>query len=271
MCRLVIYKGAEIPISRLIFDPPHSVFKQSFDAKEMLSGNMNADGFGIGWYNHALNRSPAVYTNTAAIWNDFNAPRIMNKISSGLIFAHVRGASDGMPVTMTNTHPFAYRNFVFMHNGAIDEFPELVFPEIAGRINSRLWAHVKGNTDSEHFFALWLSHLDWKQLHSDKGVPLKAQIAALRETIRFLETIAKKKKIEMVLNLGISDGENIIAARYHFGKRKATLYVIGDSKRFPRSKIIASEKLFADTRWKTVPERSLVAIDKKNNLSIQSL
>ncbi|KAB2877815.1 ergothioneine biosynthesis protein EgtC [bacterium] len=268
MCRLVIYKGGALPISKIVLDPPHSLFKQSYEADEMLSGRLNADGFGFGWYHRTLDPSPAIYTNTQAIWHDVNVLRMMNKISSELIFAHVRGASEGMPVTSTNTHPFSYRNFLFMHNGAIDDFRTKVFPAIAPDIYAPLWDHIKGNTDSEHVFGLWLSFLS---AENKATFTLNEQVAALRKTISHLEIIANKNKIDMVLNIGISDGINVIALRHHFGSRKATLYYIDDSAVFPGAKIIASEKLNDEKNWKTVPERSFVTIDSNNALEILPL
>ena len=265
MCRLVIYKGALVPISRLVIDPPHSLYRQSYDAKEMLSGRLNADGFGIGWYNQTPGTSPAVYTNIQPIWNDPNVPRIMNRISSELFFAHVRGASDGMPVTLTNTHPFYYRNFLFMHNGAVDEFRSRVFPEITSSIHPSLWDFIKGNTDSEHVFALWLSFVNAVNTVS---FTLEEQIQALRKTISLLEAIALKNKIDMVLNIGISDGINVIATRHHFGSRKATLYYLTNSAELPNASIIASEKLNDDPRWNVVPERSIVTIDHNHAFNI---
>lgn len=265
MCRLVVYKGTALPINKLVFEPPHSLFRQSHDAKEMLSGRLNADGFGIGWYTRTLDPSPAVYTNTQAIWQDVNIQRIVNKISSDLIFAHVRGASEGMPVTTTNTHPFCYKNFLFMHNGAVDNFRTKVFPALAPDIHPSLWDHIKGNTDSEHIFGLWLSFLN---AENNESFTLNEQVSALRNTISHLEAIATKNKIEMVLNIGISDGISVIAARHHFGNRKATLYYIEDSAAFPGAKIVASEKLNDEPNWKIVTERSIVTVDANNKLEI---
>ncbi|MBL7994632.1 ergothioneine biosynthesis protein EgtC [bacterium] len=268
MCRLVIYKGIGTSISKVVLDPPHSLFKQSYDANEMLSGRLNADGFGFGWYNRTLDSAPAVYINTQPIWHDVNVPRMMNKISSELIFAHVRGASDGMPVTSTNTHPFCYKNFLFMHNGAIDDFRTKIFPEIAGNIHPSLWDQIKGNTDSEHVFGLWLSFLDAAKKTT---CTLNEQVAALRKTVSHLEISANKNKIDMVLNIGISDGIHVIAMRHHLGNRKATLYYLDDSTAFRGGKVIASEKLNDETNWKTVPERSIVTIDSNNALQILPL
>lgn len=265
MCRLVIYSGAEIPISRVLLETPHSLLKQSYDAKEMLSGHMNADGFGIGWYNPELDPSPALYTNTQPIWHDVNLPRLMNKISSGIIFGHVRGASDGMPVTATNTHPFCYKDFLFMHNGSVDDFRTKIFPKITPIMDPLLWDHMKGNTDSEHVFGLWLTFLN--AAHRDT-FSLQEQVEALRKAIEFLESVAKKEQVDMVLNIGISDGSRVIATRHHFGKRKATLYYIEDAEEFPNAKLIASEKMNGNTNWKMVPERSIITIDENNALNI---
>jgi glutamine amidotransferase len=266
MCRLVIYKGSPLPLHKLIIEPPHSLIRQSYDAREMLSGSMNADGFGIGWYQPDLDPAPAVYTNPQPIWNDANLPRMANKISSGIIFGHVRGASEGMPVNSANTHPFGYKNFMFMHNGSIDEFRSKVYPEIASRIRPELWDHIKGNTDSEHVFGLWLSYLGATE---DRAYSLEEQTEALRKTIAYLETIAEREKIDIVLNIGITDGVHVIATRYHFGKRKATLYYVENAADYPASVVIASEKFNEDPAWRPVPERSIITIDTRNRLVVK--
>lgn len=265
MCRLVIYKGTKISVNKLIIDPPHSLIRQSYDAREMLSGSMNADGFGIGWYQPDLDPTPAIYTNPRPIWNDVNIPRMVNKIASGIVFGHVRGASEGMPVNSANTHPFCYKNFMFMHNGSIDEFRSKIYPEINALIRPEMWDHIKGNTDSEHVFGLWLSFLGATE---DRAFSLAEQTEALRKTISSLESMADRKKIDMVLNIGITDGVHVIATRYHFGKRKATLYYIENAAEYPNSVIIASEKFNDDAAWRPVPERSMITIDAVNGFRI---
>ncbi len=268
MCRLVVYKGRAVPICKLLLEPPHSLLKQSYEAREMLSGRLNADGFGIGWYQKALDPSPAIYTSTLPAWNDVNLPRMTNKIASDLIFGHVRGASDGMPVTSANTHPFCYKNFMFMHNGSVDSFRSKIYPEVTSFIDKNLWEHIKGNTDSEHIFGLWLSFLGISDV---RPFTVEEQSEALRKTISFLETLADRMKIEMVLNLAISDGSNILATRHHFGSRKASLYFAKNLTAFPDSIIIASEKLNDDNDWKPIPERSLVTIEDGHIFRISTL
>ncbi|GFZ46180.1 Deficient in utilization of glutathione protein 3 [Saitozyma sp. JCM 24511] len=53
MCRFIVYKGVEpIQLSHLVTRPRHSIINQAFESKLRLPSSrpMNADGFGIGWY-----------------------------------------------------------------------------------------------------------------------------------------------------------------------------------------------------------------------------
>ncbi|WWD15866.1 hypothetical protein CI109_100290 [Kwoniella shandongensis] len=53
MCRFLIYKGTEpIQLSHLVTRPKHSIINQAFQSKLRMPSSrpMNADGFGIGWY-----------------------------------------------------------------------------------------------------------------------------------------------------------------------------------------------------------------------------
>lgn len=269
MCRIALYKGSAIPISKVVVDPPHSLIRQSFDAREMLSGSSNADGFGIGWYHSTLSEKPAIYRNPMPITTDLNVPSMCGGISGEIILAHVRGASEGMPVSWTNTHPFSYRQYLFMHNGAIDEFRTQIYPEFVPLIRPFVWDTIKGNTDSEHVFGLWLSHLDENRLKTGDIFSLAEKIEALRQTIRQLEKLAEAQKTDIVLNIGLTDGRDVIATRHHFGKRKATLYYLENCEALQGGHLVASEKLFEDPHWAMVPEKSILTINHENRLRIE--
>jgi len=68
---------------------------------------INADGFGVGWYSEGID-DPCVYTCTQPAANNRNLRRLANHIVAPLIFAHLRAASEGSPVTETNCHPFQF-------------------------------------------------------------------------------------------------------------------------------------------------------------------
>ena len=50
MCRLAAYLGEKIPLADLINKPHYNLYEQSWQAREMSYGKVNADGFGFGWY-----------------------------------------------------------------------------------------------------------------------------------------------------------------------------------------------------------------------------
>ena len=49
-----------------------------------------------------------VYTSITPAWNNDNLNRLATKLESGVIFAHVRAAYPGMPVSKEATHPFQW-------------------------------------------------------------------------------------------------------------------------------------------------------------------
>ena len=68
MCRLLAYKGPPVILDDLLYEPEHSIIKQSYDAREMEEP-LNGDGFGVGWYAPRLSKNPAVFTSVRPAWN----------------------------------------------------------------------------------------------------------------------------------------------------------------------------------------------------------
>lgn len=86
-------------------------------ARERVTG----DGFGVGWYVEG-DATPCVFTSVMPAWNNPNLLRLADKIKSNLVFAHVRAASANTPISESNCHPWAYLNYMWMHNGYIADF-----------------------------------------------------------------------------------------------------------------------------------------------------
>lgn len=83
MCRLTAYLGHATNLADLVTRPSRSVIRQSFDARERLGGsggevydcgNLNADGFGLGWYTKETEDdvTPCVFTDVGPAWNNKN-------------------------------------------------------------------------------------------------------------------------------------------------------------------------------------------------------
>ncbi|EGC28667.1 hypothetical protein DICPUDRAFT_85249 [Dictyostelium purpureum] len=157
MCRFIFYLGAPIKLSTIVSQPSHSLLVQSLHSNQ--SGvALNADGFGISWYVPEITPIPGVFKDITPAWSNINLRQLSRVTKSGCIMAHVRAASAGAIVN-TNCHPFTFKNFSFMHNGTISYFSKLK-REIYNLISDSAFELIKGTTDSEVLFALFISNYE---------------------------------------------------------------------------------------------------------------
>jgi glutamine amidotransferase len=161
----------------------------------------NGDGFGVGWYGE--DETPRVYRSTHPAWNDRNLKELASGISSPLFFAHIR-ASTGSAIQETNTHPFRYGNWLWMHNGLIREFPK-VHRDLVNKIDDSLFNSIEGTTDSETMFYLALTY----GLESDP-------VGAVEQMVGVVEESGERHEIENPIQMTIAttDGTSIWAFRY---------------------------------------------------------
>ena len=117
------------------------------DAPDSLStqSHREPDGTGLGWFDDQ--GSPHVSKQPIAAYADKRFGREAREVSSRTFVAHVRFASTGA-LELHNTHPFEQHGRLFAHNGVIEELAAL---DAHLGDDRRL---VKGDTDSERFFAL---------------------------------------------------------------------------------------------------------------------
>lgn len=203
MCRLLAYFGtAEASLLDLFIRPSHSIIKQSYGARERLGDGLsglpsllNADGFGVAWYapEESGDPTPGCYVSTSPAWNDANLPRLCAKLSSHLVLAHIRAASLGAAVTLPNCHPFISGRYALQHNGHIGCFAGLK-RRILATLSDRALASVRGTTDSEHLFALFLTEVEAEEARlattATSGVGPSALLAAA--TVRLAPAPAAK-------------------------------------------------------------------------------
>lgn len=208
MCRFTAYVGKPILADELLFKPSNSLINQSMHAQESEI-KLNGDGFGFGWYAHEVDYSPGLYTSVLPAWNDRNLKYLSGKIRSNCFLAHVRAASTGY-VNNLNCHPFHYKRFLFMHNGSIGGF-KIIKRHLRRELSDEFYSWIKGQTDSEHFFALFLQvFAEKKYEHTTANIAL-----ALKEAIIRLLELQSEHKIDepSYLNMVITDGHSLIACR----------------------------------------------------------
>ena len=138
MCRLFGMSGGREPVRATfwLLEAPDSLAQQS---------RREPDGTGLGTFDER--GRPVVSKQPLAAYEDQQFAQEAREVSSRTFVAHVRYASTGA-VSPENTHPFEQRDRLFAHNGVIGD-PERIEPELGDAA-----ALVRGQTDSERFFAL---------------------------------------------------------------------------------------------------------------------
>ncbi len=262
MCRMVAYLGGpEVTLSSLVLDPEHSLLVQSYAPREMMSGVVNADGFGVGWYvpNDA---EPAVYRSNSSLWSDRSFVGIAPKIRARSVFAAVRSATPGLPVEESGVPPFSSGPFMFMHNGAIEDFRNKAMRPLRDALSDEAYSGLLGVTDSETIFAGLLDRL------RGGGEDLAGVLAA--EVWRVSEVCAELG-VKAALNLAIADGRAMAFARHSTEGPENSLYFLRGGRAFPEATVVASERLDGDERWCEVPDRHLLHVDHESGATLRPL
>lgn len=259
VCRIAAYLGEAIALEKFLLEPPHSLLVQGWAPRELRYATLNADGYGFSWY--AEDGRPAVYVNPGPIWNDPNLPHLARTLVSELWLASVRSASPGNPVNHANTQPFVDNEFLFDHNGLIDDFHIRVRPRLVADLDPVYLAAINGNTESEYLFAA-LRQL----LNENPDMPVEGALIELMRRIEYWVGDGRA-----LLTIVVSDGERLYAVRHACGDDCPTLYYTTDDDTFPNGQLIASEPLTESGVWQSVPEHQILILDPAEPPELASL
>ena len=265
MCRLLGYLGDKIQLDSILLESEHSLVIQSYKPQEMTAGFLNADGFGIGWYDLEPNRDrPYSYRNLLPIWNDVNLPQLSRYIKSQCCLGYVRSATSNHSVDLINCQPFSHQDLLFVHNGYIDDFRETLFRPIKDGLGDLAYKKIFGTTDSEHIFALIVDEIE-----NDPDISLQK---ALHNTIIKLEELAKPNNVGFSANIVLSNGKELTACRYSNRDDSDTpsLYYIKNDSSYKDAVIIASEPMFKGN-WISFPEHSIIGVNENLEISVDSI
>jgi glutamine amidotransferase len=264
MCRFsALLSKNPVPLQTLLNEPTNSLVSQSYCAKESVSG-INADGFGLGWYNRELSPNPGVFKSILPAWNDENLLNLTSKISSHCFIGHVRASTVGN-VNYANCHPFSYNQYLFAHNGTIQGFDAIKRPLIQ-MLPDELLKNVKGQTDTEYFFALMCKFLP-------KDSSLEGAKDAIIKTIQTVKSLQCENNVEVCsrLNLIFTDGNYLIATKYSskIDDKVLSLYYRenfcqGNNNNDEIYSITVSSEMLDDhgpENWREVPKNHMVWMD----------
>jgi predicted glutamine amidotransferase len=151
--------------------------KNTPQIEESIDHDIHQDGIGFAVFNGHK-------------WTCIKSP-VMDKaiihhhllINGDLIIGHLRykGHCSGN-ICYENTHPFCYEQYVFVHNGFIEEF-DRNRDFLLSYIDKKYYDHIRGETDSEIIFFLLLTFLD-------------SQIdCTIKNVFQFLQALFHQKRI----------------------------------------------------------------------------
>lgn len=291
MCRILSYLGKPIIIEELLYKPDNSFIKQSYHPKYM-SHLLNLAGFGMAaWDKHShLPDVPFMYKTKQLPFYDENLKNLSSKIAPNCLLAHLRGVTydEKQTVSLQNVHPFMFADspFALAHNGVLADFEKIKF-DFLEFIKPEYAQAIKGTTDSEWIYAIFLS-----QLPAPPSASLTDDVIyAILETLKIIQKVRSNHNIlySSPVNLFITNGDLIAATRFVFDygwqPLDATVsthftyhslwYTFGEcygwyedgykmkNGKNKSSMILASEPLTEDTTtWIEVPEYSLIVARK---------
>jgi len=266
--------GKPIVLSSLITEPKHSLIRQSFAAKERVEP-LNGDGFGLAWYNHDLSMEPALFKSVSPAWSNNNLMEICRIIQATCILAHVRAATQSLIVSESNCHPFKWKQFTFMHNGDVGGF-NAIKRALLSSLSDEAFNHIKGTTDSEHFFAVLIDELNQLsnlELHDRMATGM---MRSIKRVCNLIDEYAPGA--HSYLNFVVTDGRLALAVRFttDVDEHADSLYInIGKSYRCEdgvcymtepgeskKSVIISSEPLSKDPGWEKIPVNSMILVNE---------
>jgi glutamine amidotransferase len=250
MCRHLAYLGTPRTLASLLYDPPRSLERQSWNPLHQREGALNADGWGVGWWDQTVRAEPARYRTAAPMWTDRSFHSVAEVARSGSIFAAVRSATPPLPTVVTGNAPFAHDEWLFSLNGFVTGFRGLVGEQLRRNISEARVIGIEGASDTEVLFALVLDQLDAGADPAD----------ALARVIAQAHALADGK-----LNLLLSDGHSITATAS--GNSLFTLRGVGLAE---GGVLVASEPLDDHDGWTRVPEGSVV-LASANRLDVAPL
>ncbi|POX53138.1 ergothioneine biosynthesis protein EgtC [Streptomyces sp. Ru71] len=242
MCRHLAFVGDQEPLGRLLVEPPHGLYRQSWAPRHQRYGTVNADGFGVGWYAEG-DPVPARYRRAGPIWADQSFADLARVVRTRALLAAVRDATLAGADAEAAAAPFAAGHWLFSHNGAIAGWPRSL-AAVSRTLPAEDLLALEARTDSALVWALVLARLRSGDEMSQALADTVAEVAAAAPGSR--------------LNLLLTDGDTVAATAWG----DTLWYLAGPGRRT----VVASEPYDDDPLWHEVPDRTLLVANRTDVL-----
>jgi predicted glutamine amidotransferase len=241
-------------------------------------------GWGIGFYQggEVLMRRRPIDDR-----EEIDIAKIAGDVRADVLVGHVRSATVGALRT-ENTHPFRYRQWLFAMTGTVPQF-EAIRERLVASVPEFLRGNIRGETDSEVVFHVFLSFLHDAGRLNDGVVEEKVVREALRSSLAVVDGMAAEVGGGPgQVNLLIANGDELIAVhkadkmcyRVFSGRNDADM-IIGDDAQLRRRApelanmhftLIASDLgKELPPRWKQVAPDSIVTMTRGDAPKVEAL
>jgi glutamine amidotransferase len=220
MCRHLGWIGEPVSVASLVTEPAYGLLVQSYAPRRQKHGLMNADGWGVGFFDNGVARR---WRSAAPLWGDTSFASVAPALRSGCVVAAVRSASIGMPIEPSASAPFSDGQWLLSHNGLVDRASLPLSAQV-----SRL---AESTVDSAMLAALIF----------DRGLD------ALGDTITEVAAADPNAR----LNILAGNGSQLLATTWG-----DTLSVL----RRDDGVVLASEPYDDNADWQEIPDRHLVKV-----------
>ncbi len=251
-------------------------------------------GWGIGFYQggEVLMRRRPIDDHQA-----IEISKLAADVRADVVIGHVRNATVGALRT-ENTHPFRYRQWLFAQTGTLPSF-DAIRERLVASVPEFLRSSIRGETDAEILFYVFLSFLHDAGRLNDAVIDPSHVRDALRSSVAVVDGMAAEVGgAPAAINMMVSDGEAVfslhrgaqMAYRVFAGKQDAEM-LIGDDlalrRRTPEIgqmhftllagdfdeewQVAPSGPTAGQSRWKVVPERAIVTLERGKDPHIEAL
>jgi predicted glutamine amidotransferase len=241
-------------------------------------------GWGIGFYQggEVLMRRRPIDDR-----EEIQPAKLAADVKADVLIGHVRSATVGALRT-ENTHPFRYRQWLFAQTGTLAHF-DAIRERLLSSVPEFLRGNVRGETDSEIVFHVFLSFLHDAGLLDNPSVTPGAALEALRSSQAVIQGMAAEVgDVSEGTNLLVSNGEMIIAVhkntkmsyRVFAGKNDADM-ILGDDAQLRRRAPELAQMHFTlvasdfdedlPPRWKTIPMNAVVTMTRGDAPKVEAL
>jgi glutamine amidotransferase len=233
-----------------MFGGDHPLFEQAWAPRELLSGSVNADGWGVAWYGEAgLLR----LARAEPVWFDPSLPSLLEAHRAGLVVAALRNATPGIPRSPDGVAPLVMDRYAFVLNGYIPGFRLQHMRALRQPLSDDLYGRLRGASDTETLFLLAVDRI---RSGAAPGEALEEVAEVVLDRVR-----TRGEDRECQLTMVLSDGQVVAGIRTSNRDEVNSLYTLTGKGLAGSGSLLASEALDADPGWTPVPRDRAVVLD----------